>query len=162
MARYAVAGCKIYIGGVLADKSTDFVAADFTSQTWVEIKEWVTMGDSGDAAADITSQVISEARDKHAKGTRNAPVMEHVFNDDPLDTGQLAVIAAEKSANNYAFRIEYNDKPAVGASPKNSMRYFIALVNSARRVGGSANTNRTLAVSLQPNSNFVDVAASAT
>lgn len=162
MARYSVAGCKIFIGGVLADKSTDFVAADFTSQTWTEITEWVTMGDLGDASADITSQIINEKRDKHAKGTRNAAAMENTFNSDPADPGQIAVIAAEKMSDNYAFKVELNDKPAVGASPKNSLRYFIALVNTARETGGSANTNRMLSVSLQPNSNFVRVAASAT
>lgn len=161
MARYAVAGCKIFIGGVLADQSTDFVAGDFSSQTWTEIKEWVTMGDLGDAAADIVSQIIGEARDKHAKGTRNAATMENVFNNDPLDAGQIVVVAAEKTPNSYAFKIELNDKPAVGASPKNSLRYFIALVNSAREGGGSANTTRPFNVSLQPNSNIVRVAASA-
>ncbi|MDF2797515.1 MAG: hypothetical protein K0R85_259 [Devosia sp.] len=162
MARYAVAGCKFFIGGAVADKGTDFVAADFTSQTWIEVGEWVTMGDMGDAAADITSQVVGEQRDKHAKGTRNAATMENVFNFDALDPGQIALIAAERSSNNFAFKIELNDKPAVGAAPKNSLRYFIALVNSARETGGGANTLRTLAVSLQPNSNFVRVAASAT
>jgi hypothetical protein len=162
MARYAVAGCKISIGGAVADKNTDFVAADFTSQTWVEIGEWVTMGDLGDAAATITSQIIGLARDKNSKGTRQAPAYEAVFNRDDTDPGQIAIRTAEKTNNNFAIKIEYNDKPAVGAAPKNSVEYFIALVSSARGVGGTANTNRTLAVSLLPNSNIVLVPASAT
>jgi hypothetical protein len=162
MARYAVAGCKFFIGGAIADKTTDFVAADFTSQAWVEVKEWDTMGDLGDAAADIASQIIGEQRDKHAKGTRNAATMENVFNADPSDAGQTAIIAAEKTINNYAFKIELNDKPAVGAAPKNGQRLFIGLVNSARETGGGANTIRKLNVSIQPNSNIVSVAPSAT
>ena len=58
--------------------------------------------------------------------------------------------------------MEFNDKPAVGASPKNSLRYFIALVMSATETGGQANTIRTLPVNLNPVSNVVRVAASAT
>lgn len=162
MARYAVAGCKISIGGVLADKDTDFIASDFTSQTWTEINEWITMGDLGDEAADIASQIIGLARDKHAKGTRNAAQVVNVHNNDPANAGQIAVKAAEQTPFNYAFKVELNDKPAVGASPKNGLVYFIALVTGARHIGGGANVNRGLNVTLQPNSNFVEVAASAT
>lgn len=160
MARYPVAGCKIYIGGALADQSSDFAAGDFSSQTWTEVKEWVTMGDLGDNAADVSSDIIGEQRTKHAKGTRDAGTMENVFNNDPLDAGQIAVIAAEKTPYSYAFKVELNDKPSVGASPKNSLRYFVALVNQAREGGGTANTNRPLNVTLQIVSNIVRVAAS--
>lgn len=164
MARYAVAGCKISIGPAVADKNVDFVVGDFTtgSPTYVEIGEWVTMGDLGDAAAIITSQIIGLGRDKNAKGTRAAPAYEAVFNRDDLDPGQIAVRAAEKTNSNYMIKIEYNDKPATGASPKNTIEYFIALVSGARAIGGTANTNRTLNVSLLPNSNIVTVPASAT
>lgn len=164
MARYAVAGCKIFIGPAVADKNTDFVIGDFTtgSPTFVEIGEWVTMGDIGDNAAIVTSQIIGMGRDKNAKGTRAAPAMENQHNRDDADAGQIAAKAAEKTNNNYMIKIEWNDKPAVGASPKNSITYFIALVSGARYIGGGANTNRMLALTLLPNSNFVDVLASAT
>lgn len=163
MARYSVAGCKISIGPAVADKNVDFVLGDFTtgSPTFVEIGEWVTMGDVGDNAAVITSQIINYGRDKNAKGTRAAPAMENQFNRDDADAGQVAIKAAEKTNNNYMIKIEWNDKPAAGGAPKNAITYFIALVSGARYIGGSANTNRMLAVTLLPNSNFVDVLASA-
>jgi hypothetical protein len=50
MSLYPVAGCKIFIGGVLSDKNADFVASDFTSQTWTEIDGWEQMGAIGDTA----------------------------------------------------------------------------------------------------------------
>ncbi len=162
MARYAVKGCKFSIGGVLDDKSTDFVAADFTSQTWTEITEWVTMGDFGDEAADIVSQIIGEGRDKHAKGTRNAGQIENMFNHQVLDAGVIASKVAEKSSFNYAFKIEMNDKPSAGASPKNSVINFVGLVQGAKQVGGGANTNRMFRLLIQPNSNFVETPASPT
>ncbi|MGH9916723.1 MAG: hypothetical protein ACRD63_15715, partial [Pyrinomonadaceae bacterium] len=63
---------------------------------------------------------------------------------------------------NYPFKIELNDKPAVGAAPKNSLRYFMGLVTSAQEAGGAANTVQSLNSTVEINSNIVKVAASAT
>jgi hypothetical protein len=111
---YPVAGCKIYIGTAMDLPSADMVAADFTSVVWTEIKKWTQMGAFGDTAALITTQVISEARDIKQKGTRNAGQMQNVFAVDAADPGQIALIAAEKTALNYPIKVELNDKPAVG------------------------------------------------
>lgn len=161
MALYPVAGCKIFIGGILDDKSSDFVAADFTSQSWTEIDGWESMGTSGDQAQLITTSLINRNRDLKQKGTRNAGQMQNVFAIIPSDAGQIALIAAEKTAKSYAFKIEMNDKPASGASPKNGLRYFIALVTGAQETGGEANTIRKLDGTLEINSNIVSVAPAA-
>ena len=55
----AVAGSKLYIGGVKASQAADFVAGDFTSETWVLIDGWTQMGAVGDAAQVITSSLIN-------------------------------------------------------------------------------------------------------
>ncbi|MBZ9600754.1 hypothetical protein [Phyllobacterium chamaecytisi] len=159
---YPVAGCKIYIGPAMDLEDGDMVAADFTSVVWTEVKKWTSMGAYGDAAALITTQVISEARDVKQKGTRNAGQMQNVFAVAATDPGQIALIAAEKTNLNYPIKVELNDKPAVGASPKNSMRYFMALVTSAQEAGGAANTVQSLNSTFEINSNIVPVAASAT
>jgi hypothetical protein len=159
---YPVAGCKIYIGAAMDLPSADMVAADFTSVVWTEIKKWTQMGAFGDTAALITTQVISEARDIKQKGTRNAGQMQNVFAVDAADPGQIALIAAEKTALNYPIKVELNDKPAVGASPKNSQRLFLALVTSAQEAGGAANTVQNLNSTFEINTNIVRVAASAT
>lgn len=161
MALYPVAGNKIYIGGPVEEKSEDWVAADFAGQTWVEISKWTQMGGIGDAASLITSDIISEARTKKAKGTRNAGSMQNVFNIDALDPGQIALIAAEKTNDNYAFRIVMNDAPVVGADPTPSERMFIGLVMSQSETGGGANTVQGLNATIEINSNIVRVAAAA-
>ena len=138
------------------------VPADFDAVVWIEVKKWTQMGAYGDAAALITTQVISEKRDVKQKGTRNSGQMQNVFAVDAADPGQVAVIAAEKTDLNYPIKVELNDKPAVGASPKNSLRMFMALVTSAQEAGGAANTVQSLNSTFELNTNIVRVVASAT
>ncbi len=161
MALYPVAGCKFYIGTALDTKTTDFVAGDFSAITWTEVAKWTDMGAIGDAAQLVTTALISQQRDEKQKGTRNAGSMQNVFASLPTDAGQQALIAAEQTNQNFAFKIELNDKPAVGASPKNSLRYFVGLVTSAQETGGGANPVRNLNSTVEINSNIVRVAASA-
>jgi len=159
MSLYPVAGCKIYIGTVLADKDADFTASDFTSQTWTEIKGWSQMGPIGDTAELISTNVIDGSRTKKMKGTRNAGSMQNVFAVIPTDPGQIALIAAEKTSDNYAFKVELNDKPSSGTAPAASQRLFIGLAMSAQEAGGEANTVRNLNGTIEINSNIVPVAA---
>lgn len=159
MSLYPVAGCKIFIGGVLADKNADFTAADFSSQTWTEIDGWEQMGSIGDSAQVISTDLINRARTVKQKGTRNSGQMQNVFSVIADDDGQIALIAAEKTSNNYAFKIELNDKPASGSAPKASQRLFVGLVTSAQEAGGEANTIQKLNATIEINSNIVPVAA---
>lgn len=157
MALFPVAGMKIYIGGVLADKSTDFIASDFSGQSWIEIDGWKTMGSLDDTAAEITTSLINRGRDQKQKGTAQAPSMQNQFASIPADPGQIALKLAAKPSNknNYAFKIEGND--SLGGS--NSQRLFIALAMGAGEVGGDANTIQMLNGTLAINSNIVPVAA---
>lgn len=157
MALYPVAGCHIYIGGVLSDKNADFVVGDFASQTWVEIDAWSQSGAIGDTGALITTALINRGRDAKQKGTSNAGSMQNVFAINALDAGQIALIAASLPTNksNYAFRVDLND--AVAGAP--SKRYFIGLVMNAEEANGSANTIRNLNSTIEINSNIVRVAA---
>ena len=154
---YPVAGCKIYIGGVLSDKATDFVASDFSGETWVEIDGFTNMGAIGDNAQVITTPLINRGRDVKQKGTANAGSMDLEFAQIVADAGQIALVnaAAPSDKNNYAFRMDLND--ADGGAP--SKRYFIGLVASAEESGGGANTIRMLKAKVEINSNIVQVAA---
>lgn len=110
MALYPTSGCRIFIGtAALDEKSTDFVDSDFSAVVWQEIAKWTQMGPIGDTAALISTDVINEARTKKQKGTRNAGSMDNVFAVSPLDAGQLAIIAAEKTLDNYPFMVRLND-----------------------------------------------------
>lgn len=117
MALSPVAGTRIYIGGVLNDKSSDFIASDFASQTWVEIDGYQSAGPLGDAAQEIATDLINRGRTVLQKGTRRSPATEHVFATIKTDPGQMALVAAQKTAFNYAFRILDADAaaPKVGA-----------------------------------------------
>jgi len=157
MALYPVAGCHIFLGGVLSDKATDFIAADFTSQVWTEIDGWVAAGPIGDTGQLITTPIINRGRDIKQKGTSNAGNMQNEFAQNVTDAGQLLLIAAAQPTdkNNRAIRVDLND--AVGGAP--SKRFFIALIMNAEEVGGGANTIRMLRSTFEVNSNIVRVAA---
>ncbi|PSJ60745.1 hypothetical protein [Pseudaminobacter soli (ex Li et al. 2025)] len=115
---FAVAGAKIFIGSAaMAAPTVDVIPSDFAAVAWTEISDWTQCGSIGDAAQLITTQVISQSRDKKQKGTRNAGSMQNVFAINSSDPGQIAVIAAEKTGNNYPFKIEWNDAPGGASFP---------------------------------------------
>lgn len=151
MTVYATAGAKIYIGGVKASKSTDFVASDFTAEVWVEIKEVEGLGSLGDTSSAIEFNSLGDGRKRKIKGVRDAGNMELIAGIDHADAGQTALIAAEKAIHDYAFRIVLNDAPA-GGTP--SERLFIAKVMSASEQFDQSDNIMKLNVSLGVNSNI--------
>ncbi|GGA81254.1 hypothetical protein GCM10011491_05660 [Brucella endophytica] len=149
---FATAGAKVYIGEVLEAKPTDFVAEDFAGQTWTQINNLESVGTFGDTATEITFDDIGRNRTQKLKGTRNAGNLEMVLGIDYADDGQIALIAAERTIHDYAFRVVFNDAP-VGGSP--SERYFIAKVMSAAEHLDTANNVAKLNATLGINSNIV-------
>ncbi|MCJ8053887.1 hypothetical protein GB928_018685 [Shinella curvata] len=158
MTVYTSAGLKVYIGGVLKQKSTDFVLTDFTTppQTWVEIKEVEAAGSAGDTSEAVNFTALGDKRTRTQKGPRSAGSMEIVCGIDAADPGQLAAIAAEKSISDFAFKLVLNDAPA-GGTP--SERYFIGKVMSQSEQYDRASSIMKLNISLGINSNIVRVAA---
>lgn len=154
---FATAGSKLYIGGSLAAKTTNFVVGDFAGQSWVLIGWMENIGSFGDESTPVNFDAVEQQRTQKLKGTRNAGDMTVVCGIDYEDAGQIALYAAEETSNNYAFKVEFNDMPAGGASP--SERYFIALVMSAREALDTANNVMKLNSVLGVNSNIVRVAA---
>lgn len=153
-----IAGAKFYIGGVLASKNSDFIASDFTSQTWVEVDGWVNLGGYGDTSEAINTILINRGRVAKQKGTADAGDMSNTFAVIPGDAGQAAMKAAQKVKSNYAFKVEYDDAPPSG-TPSSDL--FIGLVMSAPFPGGEANTVKTIEATIGINSNIVEVAAAA-
>jgi hypothetical protein len=153
---FATNGAKLYIGGVIADPGVDLTTSTFTSETWVEIKETESLGTVGDTASEITFDGISQNRTKRLKGTRNAGTMDVVCGIDYADAGQIALLAAEKTPHDYAFRVVFNDAPE-GGTP--SERMFIAKVGSAAEALDTANNVMKLNSTLWVNSNIVRINA---
>ena len=157
---YSAVGCKFYIGAAIDDDedlAEDLTAADYSGETWTQIKNWTNMGAIGDVAQLITQQLLDRKRDVKVKGTRNAGSMENVFARKRGDAGQTALIAAEKSDLNYAFKIAYNDMPSGGTSP--TLAYFYGLVMNASHAASAANDVRNLNSTIEINSNLVFVDA---
>jgi len=133
MATYTIAGSKFEIGAAVALKNADFVAGDFTAPlaTAAEVGEPETFGAVSDTweTEDFTN--VTSMRTRVVKTVRKGGTFELTCGIDPLDAGQLAMRAALAVAGNFAFRFSFSDKPAAGASPKNSTRLFVGAVLSA-------------------------------
>lgn len=156
----ATAHMKIHIGAAKAFGGVDFVEADFTTGTpvWTEVGGTTNMGGAGDVSELISSNQIAAGRTRKAKGVRNAGNMALVCDLDIADPGQLALLAAEKTRDSYAFKVEFDDAPA-GGTP--SIRYFVAFVMSASEQYDEANSVMKLNASLEIDSNILHVAPAA-
>lgn len=152
---FATAGSKIFIGGVMENKLSDFVLIDYAGQSWVEVGWAESIGEFGDEASEITFDAIGQARTQKLKGSRNAGTMAARFGISPGDPGQILMRDAENGPQDYAFRIDFNDALSPTGTP--SQRYFIAKVMSAREVLDTANNVVRLNASLGVNSNIVQV-----
>lgn len=109
MALQKVAGEKLYIGGALPDKAVDYVAADFTSQTWVLVDGYASRPPLGDQSAEIATDLINRGRTVVQKGTRRSPAGEHRFAAIANDPGQVALKAAADSNASFAFKLVKDD-----------------------------------------------------
>lgn len=155
---FATAGAKLFIGPAKAFTGTDLTAADFAGISWTEIGGTTNLGSTGDTSELITSQQIADSRVRKMKGVRNAGSATVVCDISYDDAGQLAIIAAEKTDDSYAFKLQFNDAPASGTP---SLRYFTALVMGAREELNEANSAMKLNVTLEIDSNIVRVSAAA-
>lgn len=158
---FATAGSKVFIGGTLESGEGDLTAADYTGQTWTEIGYVESIGTFGDSAASIDTSFIGRARKMKMKGSRDAGNLELTMGIDYADAGQMALLAAERTPHEYAFKIEFNDKPATGASPKNSARLFAGIVMTATEQLDGADSVMKLNSTIAINTNIVRVDASA-
>jgi len=132
-------GTKFYISTVAAASTVDTLA-EYEALSWQEVSEVEDLGNVGDVSSEVTGAAIGDSRVRKAKGARNAGTMNVIcFDTVPLDAGQTAVIAAEASNSNYAFKIELPE-PDVGTA---ATIYFRGLVMSNElRLGTNDNIRR--------------------
>lgn len=153
---FATAGAKLYIGGPLSPKQTDFVLADFNAQSWVEVSWCENLGKVGDESAGIKFDSIGNARTQKLKGNKDAGMQQVVCGRDHTDEGQDNLIQAQATDFSYAFKLELDDATA-GGTP--SARYYIAKVQSASEQLDTANNVVKLNAGLDIDSNIVKVNA---
>lgn len=144
---------SIYATPVLDTVDT---AAEYKALTpWVEIGEITDLGEFGDEAEQILVRTINRGRVRKLKGTRDAGQMTIACADDPLDPGQIALKAAEKTPFNYAFKVEASDAPSEDYA--NSVYYFRAKVSSSRLSSGGPDDVRTRNFNVDIDSEITEV-----
>lgn len=124
MAISASTGAKFYIGPVTAAATVSAYAA----LTYVEVTGVETIGEFGDTAAQITFTPLAGDRVRKFKGARDSGDLQVVCAADPLDPGQIAMIAAEATKFGYACKIVLED--SADANDTDSAIYFHAKVMS--------------------------------
>lgn len=143
MAIHKTAGARFYIGPVsnpdTIEAMTDENALAFfeaiADGSWTEIEEIESFGDLGDNSEVATFASVADRRLRKLKTTRDAGTMAVVCGRDPLDEGQIALIAAERTDYNYAFKLVYADARDADHSP--STEYFAGMVLSRpTNIGG--------------------------
>jgi hypothetical protein len=142
MAVNTASGSKMYIGGTGAASTL----TQFQALTWVEVGEIEDLGEFGDESEQVKFIALSDGRTRKLKGPRDAGAMTVVCGDDPLNAGQVAMLAAEASPLSYNFKVVLNDAVTVGGNGSNN--FFRGKVFSKRRGVGSAGnvTKRTFIV----------------
>ncbi|HQS46925.1 MAG: hypothetical protein B7Y12_03825 [Rhizobiales bacterium 24-66-13] len=150
----ATAGAKIYIGTTAAAANI----AAYEADTYVEIKEVQDLGEFGDEAAEIEVTAVGDARKRRLKGTRDAGLLNLVCYRDPLDAGQQALIAAEKTADAYNLKIVADDAP-IGGTP--TTFYMKVLAMSAKLSFSGPDDVTSITFALAINSDILEETAEA-
>lgn len=136
-------GAKLFISNAAVTSAVDSLAEFEATSQWIEVGLVEDLGEIGDEASAVTGAAVGDGRIRKAKGARDAGTMAVVCFHDPLDTGQLAVIDAEATNDNYGFKIILPDSPSGAYS--NTIQYFRGLVMSKRlRLGTNDNIMRRL------------------
>lgn len=137
-------------------------AAAYAADTWTVVANTTDVGEAGSEAEIIVRKYVDTGTVRKLKGSRDNGTMELQVDRDSADAGYIALIAAEKTSNAFNFKIELNDKPVSGASPKNSIFYFSAIVASAKNAFNDADNVVSTTFSLAISGAIIEVPASAT
>src|SRR6266403_1105661 len=132
-------GTRVFIGPA-ATSTMDPIAEFAAVAVWTEPGLVESVGEFGDQANKVTCEALGDGRVRKSKGARDAGTLAIVCGHDPTDVGQAAVIAAEATNVNYAWKLILPDAP-VGYS--DTIQYFRGLVMGKRlNVGNNENIVR--------------------
>jgi hypothetical protein len=157
MAVVTASGSKLYIGASVTKSAADTLAEFSAMSSWTEIGEVQNLGQIGDSANIVNFVSLSDGRVRKLKGARDAGTLALVCGRDPLDAGQVACVAAEATASEYAFKLVANDKPNASGTP--TTHFFRGIVTSKQESYGAADDVVTVTFNVQVNSElFSDLA----
>lgn len=126
------AGSILYF--CVTPQNSDLAQADYEALTWVQIKSLGNMGETGSKTNVLSYDTWDTTVIQKAKGLTDAgsPTLE--FARIPTDPGQIALRAAAKTNQNYAFKVIRNDPATVGGV--GTIIYNRGLVMGPTRPGG--------------------------
>ncbi len=114
MAIFSTTGAKFFIGPV--NDTADTLAA-LEALTFIEISEVENIDGLSEAANEISFTSLGDGRERILKGTYKAAKPALTMARDLTDAGQIALLAAIATNNEYAFKIVLDDQPAGGTQP---------------------------------------------
>jgi len=117
---------QFFISNAAAAATVDTLA-EYEALTWIEIGLTEDLGELGDTSPPVSGTAIADGRVRKVKGARDAGTQAVICFHDPLDVGQQALIAAEATKDNYAFKLVLSDQPS-GGSP--TTQYYRGMVMS--------------------------------
>lgn len=126
---FTATGVKVYIGPSVASTPAD--AAAYAALSWDEVGLVRSVGEFGDQSSIVSAAVLGDGRMRKAKAARDAGEWQLVVFPDSADDGQQALIAAEATYNNYAFKVVLPNRLDAGGTDE--INYFKGLVTSKRR-----------------------------
>ena len=129
------AGARIYVGPV---NTTADTTSAYSGLSYVEVGSVESIGEFGDSAQSVSYMTLADGRVKKAKGGKDAGDVTVTCIHDPLDAGQNAMITAEGTSFEYAFKVVLAD--AADTNDTDSTFYFRARVMSKRLNPGDNNT----------------------
>jgi hypothetical protein len=129
---FTTTGTKVYIGPSVATEPAN--AAAYAALSWTEVGFIETLSELGDQSSSVSIAIIGDGRTRKAKGARDAGDFTITCAYVPDDTGQQALIAAEATYSNYAFKAVLPNR--LNATGTDEIRYFMGLVMGKRLTTG--------------------------
>lgn len=143
MGAQTAAGTKIYIGpaNAVADDAAEFEALTFT-----KVGNTENIGRFGGTFNNVTFTPLDSRIVQKFKGSEDPGTIEVPMAFDSADAGQVALVAAYGSDNEYAFKIELNDE---GEDNPTTFYFRGRVMSNEREVGGADNVvMRTVSIGI--------------
>lgn len=143
---FAVAGSRFFVGSSFSAGIDQVSATDFASQAWVEVGGCESLGSSAETVTTWDNTHLGSTRGTIGKGVATASPMTLTVGVDAADAGQLALLAALRSPESFAFRIALSD---------GTTRMFLGLVIGAEEVLEAASDVARMMVTIARQTNLV-------
>lgn len=138
---FTASGTTLAIGASVATEPANAAAYATATSAATLIGFIESVGEFGDESAAIDFAVLGDGRVRKAKGARNAGALAVTCAHIADDVGQIALLAAELTYNQYPFKMVLPNKLTSGGT--NEIIYFMGIVMSKRfNVGGNDNVVR--------------------